>query len=127
MMTTINLNLAKFKILPYGGTHAIVVKYGDKKFVAQSGAITELRPNFVAIVKNRSLLLPFLQRVLGAPAQQEQPSALESAANNLEYPPASHGPSDDDVPPIGQEVSFRDEDLPFTPSNDEIHYEASLA
>lgn len=60
----IDVHKARFKIFPYKGSFAIVVKYGDRKFLAQDGSLSYLKPKFIQIVKQRECLRPFLERAL---------------------------------------------------------------
>jgi hypothetical protein len=47
-------------------TFAMIVKYGEKTFIACQGSLNYVKPKFMACVKNRQLLLPVIQRSLAS-------------------------------------------------------------
>jgi hypothetical protein len=64
-MMKVNVNKAIFRIVKTGEQFAIVVRYESKVIIAKRGSLAFLKPKFTAIVNNRELLQPVIERALG--------------------------------------------------------------
>lgn len=53
-----------FRTVPYAENFAFSVKYEGRLFISERGALHYLKPRFMQVVKDRELLLPFLERAL---------------------------------------------------------------